>query len=651
MLDFYELRFKQDGSSVNIDDLMTEEEQKRVSYYVLAYERLYKQMQERLEGESGWKAIESAYKSKRTDTPLYSNNNREINVILPQIEGQVSAMTNNNIQGTYRGIGYSDQNFAKTAGKVGDFIINQNKIKNIVKIFSRRYTKFGTAVLTVEWDKEALNKQGIPRFECVSTSKVFVDDKVNDVVLDLESADFIIHEVGKKSLDWARREFGDEIANAIEVGTSNIDFGESQEENEESFTYLRVWTKNNDNRNLELLEISMNGILLRASGGQSPYYKHVFNRYPFFFAGMYKLEDDSYYFGDGYVLLPFQEYINKILDVILRAVEFSSLGRTFADIRSGLNPDDFAKSDPAIPIFTNNINLVRTERGVGANEMVFHLLNMLFQKVYEATRFSPLMTGNGTGENLTATQAGIQMQQGISGIDDKKKDLSMVFGSALGYAIGLCMQFWDSAMAFRVADDEESFEWIDVRTFKKIPEMIPASSEYKSNFQKTNPSADVPQFMQLEKDVDTGEFDEQGQPVTKKEGVTKELELDITVSIGEGLPSNKMAIYNMVVQLATLPLFDEETGQQRPLISYKQFGDMVETFFGISVDSVKGKALGVQQVVDENQQLRGELNAMQMEEQAPLKQPSGNLNISPNIPGANMMGKMQGGMSSANPPF
>lgn len=639
MIEFYEDRFKQGDNTVDIDSLMTEEEQKRVSYYVEKYETLKRQMEDRMSGDSGWEAIEKLYRGKRNDKPIYSDNNREINIMLPQIEGQIAAITNQNISGAYRGVGYSDELFAKTAGRVGDFIINQNPTRNILKNFARSYSKFGTSVVTVGWQEDKFSNMGLPIFETPKISKIFVDDKVSDVCLNLEDADFIIHEVGRKSLSWARDKYGDDIADAIELGNNSDDFGE-ESENRESFTYLRVWTKNNKNRNLQLLEISQNGILLEESDGSSPYYKHVHNRFPFFFSGMYKDESDSYYFGDGYVLLPFQEYINKLLDVILRAVMFSSQGRTFADVTAYLNPDDFSKNDPAVPIFVRDINKIRVERGNGVNESVFALLNLMFTKIQEATRFSALMTGNSTGEVLTATQAGIQAQQGISGIDDKKKDISRTFGACLSYAIGLCMQFWTSATALRVADNDDDFEWIDVREFKNIPEMIPASSQFQNDYKKANNTSEAPRFMQLTKDeeVATGEFDDEGNEITRTEskGVTKELDLDIVVNIGEGMPSNKMALYNIIVQLSQLPLFDEQTGQTRPLVGFRQFADMVRDYFGIDVGEIeKGKTPATQDLIEQRNQMAGELQGMQTDKIGRGINP---LNINPDIPGANMNG-------------
>lgn len=617
MIDFYEERFKQGETDVDIDSLMSEEEQERVAYYLKEYDRLNKAMKERMENESGWENIHKAYKGERVDSPLYGGNTRTINVIQPQIEGQLSSMTNANLVGTYRGVGFSDERFASTAGIVGDFILDQNNIRQQVKTFGRRYLQFGMAVATVTWDKDAFNGMGLPKFIMPKTSKVLVDDKVDDVVMDLQSADYIIHEVGRISLDYARNEYGDDYADAIELGNSSDDFDEKIE-NEESFTMLRIWTKNNEKRELEMFEISSNGILLKPEKEYSkPFYKHVFNKYPFFFAGMYKDESDNYYLGDGYFLMPYQKYVNKLMDNVMRAIQFSSQGRTFFDPISALDIETFVESDPAKPISVKNPNAnIRTERGQGINDVVFRYLELIMQEVYKTTRFSPLMTGNSTGETMTATQAGIQMQQGQSGIDDKKKDISQCFGDLLSYSIGMCMEFWDSATAIRVADNADRFEWIDVRQFKNIPEMIPADNEYKNQVKKNNPDAEVPEYMQLETKTEQpviNELGEQevdeftGEPIneTISKPVTKELELDIKVNIGEGLPVNKIALYNIMLQLSQLPLFDEKTGMTRPLVGFEQFRIMISDTLGINIKADENDDAMLDQMQQQIDQMTG----------------------------------------------
>ena len=626
--DIFEKKYDQSDFRKTREELMTPEEIDRVNFYLEKYDDGKSAMEERLEE---WEEIQTAYKGERTDV---SENGAElnpvaVNILIAQIEGQVSSMMNNSITGSYKGIGHSDQQFAATAGIVGDFILKQNKAKNLVKQTARQYLKYGNCFVSVRWDADGFNGFGLPIIDVPKPGTIIVDDKITDIVNDLQRADYIIEEVGSRSIIWARRKYGDEIADAIVLGNNREDFEYQDTDTDESFTYLRVWTKNNEQENLQLLEISLCGILLEESEPSRPYYRHVFNKYPIFSAGLYKDESDSYYFGDGKILLPMQKLINKLYDEIILAVKFASQGRTYVDPASRLNPVEFAQADPSVPIYVKNPQqMIKTERGAGLNEVVLSLVANILDKVQETTRFSALMTGNDPSRGMTATQAGIQMQQGATGIDDKKGDLSQMLGEAVNYSLGLCMQFWDAAKAFRVADNDDQFEWIDTRQLKSIPELIPASSDFIKNWSKNNPkNKDKPEYMALE--IETDETDEEGN--RKKTTATKEIELDVIVNIGEGLPNNKIALYNMVLSLAQVVLPDEITGQPKPLIGLSQFRRMVENYLGIKIDE------------EDNEQAMLQMQQQMMAQQPQTPQP---LNISPNVPGANQNGTaMRGGMN------
>lgn len=620
----YEDNYQQSDAFKKVrDDLMTEEQQKRVDFYLSKYHEGKADLEERMQE---WEEIHRAYKGERTDIIDDDDMDKQVavNIMLTQIEGQVSSMQTTNITGSYQGVGFSDQKFARTAGIVGDFILKRNNARQIVKKAGRRYLQFGHAVLTTYWDDEALDNFGLPRIECLKPGTVIFDDKIEDIVDDLQRCDYIIHEVGSRSIMWARKKYGDEIADAIQLGNNDPGFEFKDTDNDESFTYLRVWTRNNEYENLQLLEISLCGILLSESDPSEPYYKHIFNRYPFFAAGLYKDESDQYYFGDGRILLSMQKVINKLYDEIILAIKFSSQGRTYADPNSKLNPAEFAEADPSKVIYANNPHqYIKTERGAGLNEVVFKLLTQLLDKVQEVTRFSALMTGNEPDKTMTATQAGIQMQQGITGIDDKRADLSKALGDALSYAIGLCMEFWSAAKAFRVADNDDQFEWIDVRQFREIPELIPASREYIENFKKNNPNAEtVPEYMQLEIEDEDG----------KIKPATKQLELDISVNIGEGIPNNKIALYNIILQLSQLVLVDEVTGQPRPLIGFRQFKQMVEDYLNIKIDDNTDDYEAYQQL---QQALIAQTGTMPSTTPNNAAAP---LNMNPNIAGMNLEG-------------
>lgn len=608
--DFYKLR----------EEIMTEEEIRRAELYIKKYDELAAQMEEKI---MEFDEIEKLYKGER-EKEYESDPNSFVNVILPQIEGQVSAMTNHNITAAIKGKGYSDQRFAFTVDPIARLILKENKIKQLIKKIGRRYLKFGNAAMLVEWDDEALDGFGLPKMKAPSITKVYIDSNIHDLD-DIQEAEYIIVEKGTKSILWAKEEFGEDRARAVSLGNTREDFTKrfnTGNDNTEEFTYLEIWTRNNEQGNLQKIEMSKCGVILRESDPSTPYYQYVFNRYPIFMTGLYQEEEELHRFGDGKLLKPIQELINKLYDEIIIAIKFAAQSRTYADPKAKLNPGEFAEADPRKVLkATNPGQWIKTERGTGINQVVFNLLEQLFNKVQEMTRFSALMTGNDPGSSMTATQAGIQMQQGISGIDDKRGDISLMTSNALSYSIGLCMEFWEAAKAFRVSDNEDKFEWIDARKLKDIPEFTPATKDYVDKWRKNNPNKDPkeqPEWMVL--NVDGKE-------------ATKQIEMDISVTIGEGMPSNKMALYNIIVSLAQLQLLDERTMQPRPLLNYKQVRDMIEEILGLKIkEDEKGK---------EQVQFPGGQNMP-----IPGGGPTRPLNQDANIPNANINGQAKGGMTN-----
>ena len=93
--------------------------------------------------------------------------------------------------------------------------------------------------------------------------------------------------------------------------------------------------------------------------------------------------------------------------------------------------------------------------------------------------------------------------------------------------------------------------------------------EQIQEYKKKNPDSPAPRHMIL----------------TDEDGVdmTKNVEMDVDVSVGEGMPNNKMAMYQMVLQLSQLQIMDQSTGQPRSLFSYDQVKDMMEEILGINI--------------------------------------------------------------------
>lgn len=640
MVNIFEDRYEglwknQDNFIKRREDLMEEEQIQRVDFYLGKYIEQRSAMGEDI---SEWEDIDSMCAGNRE-----SNDSGEetsfINEMTPNIEGQVASMTNYNISARLKGRGVGDQMLVKTAEPIVDFILHHNKIRNLVKECGRRYVKLGNAFVTVGWNPDAYDGMGAPEIKARMLTEILPDKKIRNPI-ELDRSDYIIEEAGQFSVLWAEREYGEDIARAIQLGNANEDFQEQYEmDDASSFTMLRVWTKMNEEGNLQLLLMSACGILLEESDPSEPYYTRVFNQYPVFYAGLYPQEGKFYRFGDGRLLKPIQELINKLYDEVLLAVKFATQGRTYIDPSARVKPSEFAECDPSKPIIAQNPHQnILTARGSGINEGIYSILGQLFAKVQEVTRFSTLMTGQ-SGATRTATEAGILMQQGATGVDDKKGDISTMLSDAVLYAFALCLEHWSSGVALRVSDDEDDFVWVDPDQLTSVPKMIPSTTDYQNKWRKSNPKKnmkEVPKWMQLE--VDEEEDDIEADPLQMEDGTTtpakksvkkpatNQIALDISVSIGEGMPTNKVSMYNILLSLSQLQVLDEQTMTPVPLLTRKKVTDMLEDILGITIEE------------DERGQLRA--NNVPLQGQPPTIPP---INQDASVPNANVSGQLAGG--------
>jgi hypothetical protein len=569
MSDIYEKQYDQKPSFASArDKVNSKEQQDRADFYISKYRQLKAEMQADLDE---WERIEKLYCCEREKKSENDPNSFDP-IILPVIEGQTATMSEKNISASVKGEGYSDQKFAHTGQILTDFAYRHIRIRSRIKEGVRRYLKFGNGCFAIGFNPDALGGFGLPEWRTPQPGKVFVDGKIKNL-LDSEKAEYIIEEIGSFSILSARREYGDDIANAVALGNTQTDFnGTETHDDKDGFTKLHVWTRNNDEENLQRLEISLCGIMLDESEPDKPFYEFVENQYPYKFFGLYPIEGKFNRFGDGKLLERLQILLNNLWDECVIAVKYSAQAERYVDPNAGLDPDQI-DGDPSHPIYVLDPSKnIKTSIGQGVNQIVFQLVNLILTEIQRITRFSTLMMGSAPSREITATQSGIMVQQGNAGIDDKRGDISEAIAEATMYMLGLMMEFWPAAKAIRIAEESEETEWVDARQLRNIPAMIPSDSAYEKKWKARNKDLPTPQYMQL--------ISDDGTPQTKR------AMFDIQVSIGEGIPSNRLAMFSLVLSMSKMVLPDEETGQPRSLLSYQQVQKMIEDLLGMPISKV-----------------------------------------------------------------
>jgi hypothetical protein len=352
--------------------------------------------------------------------------------------------------------------------------------------------------------------------------------------------------------DWwfkAQKRFNPEAVENLRSGEDDISpiwtTQLTTQDQQKMIRYLQLWRF--ENGNLQLIEFTGNGVLLYKSNPSTPY--HKYNQFPYFFTPNYVTEGDLWGFGDGKLLVPLQETINKLYDQIMIAAKPNI---TLFDPSSDMDPESLDESE-FHPCNNPNQNVRTIERGrVNAN--LWQLIASFHTEAQRATRYSELMMGQSTKAS-TATEAVIQQQQGNSATDHKKMMLELTLSNMLKYAFSMMLEHYNAGKMFRIAGDPVRYVWADFNSMKKIPVLVPSDSKFRAEWKKANGDTAAPEFMVLE-----------------NEGTaqTRDVDIDIKITIGTGLPKNKTFILQMLQSLVPLQV------EGKPVITWAEIRKFLE---------------------------------------------------------------------------
>ena len=539
-------------------DFMTEQEIRMVDDYLTKIEQNRGNMGEYYER---WEEEQIAYAG---DQVLVDNRpNSRVNITNANIEGQIAGLIDQNLEIRCTGQGPSDQSFSRWAEIGLDWTLRKNNIKMKLKRHATRFLLFGPALFKLHWDEDAVNGFGLCTITCPPLNMVFIDQLINDPFR-LQEAEYIA-EVILKSKTWAEDEYGDVASNIFYGGAdrSPIFTKEKTTDDEDAFWLIQLWTKTDGN--LRLIEFSEDGVLLydsfkewdgkkfRELDDPEPFYRY--NKYPYFLSNLYYEEGKLYGFGDGKLLRPLQDMINDLYDQIRRAARPN---RIFFDPESDVELSDIDEDDGPVPCLNPNQTIRVVEAGT-VNEALWRLLANIHIEVQRVIRFSELMIGQ-RASTATATEANIQHQQGASGIDHKKLIIQDTLNDLCYYMLDMMMEKYEGGRWFRIAEDKDDYEWVDFRQLNMLPVQIPASEGFINEFKQINRDAETPQFEQL--------TDKDGKPMTKQ------VDLDIKMSLGAGLPKNKAFLYQMLERLSRMAI------EGRSVLTWSEMREFVEDFLG-----------------------------------------------------------------------
>jgi hypothetical protein len=496
-----------------------------------------------------WADIEEAYK---TDQPKVENRpNTRVNIINANIEGQVAALVDQNLAVMCKGESPGDEKFAEWARVGLEWTMRKNKFKSKIAMHERRRLKYGGAIFKASWNQDFFNGFGLAEIFPTPIDMFFIDGKLKDPLC-WQGADYMgeIVTISKYKL---KEIYGEDKASMVDCGPSYTAqqraFMEAYRlDDEDAGALILRWSKHK--KKLRLQEFTIDGTLLYdshlagnrktqipkdASESHKSYYKYVNDKYPYIYTFLYPEEGELWGFGDGKLMMPLQKMINDMYDMIRIGAKPNAI---LVDENADVDLDLFSNNSfNAIPCNNPTQNVHSFAWGQVSSHW-WNLLEAMHNEVQRVTRFSSLMMGQRMKSD-SATEAIIQQQQGSAATDHKKIILQESLGELFGYLLGLMIEFYTEEKAFRLTDESPEYAFVDFTQMQKVPVMKPATRNFLQKWLDKNRGKEPPKWEIV---PDKG----------GKKSLVKDLDLDIQITIGAGLPTNKAFLWQMAQQLSAV---------------------------------------------------------------------------------------------------
>lgn len=289
-----------------------------------------------------WKTCHD-YWSGEVNLPEDDNDpGSEVNIVQPIIESQVADIVNGDIDIMVKGLGPSDQLFARETTQILRWVWHHNNMMVKLDGAERDRLNLGNTVWKVYWDRDQMGGRGLPIMQPMSPDCFFPDPKVTDLDF-LEDADFII-----QTSWYSRRKliqlFGEKAKFVKPESGGNYDsriFGEDQTASGDEVVgdqacLYEYWEKDDDGK-LRLIYCTKDMILADSADDDEEARIPEIRRYPFILIVGYKRKGRLWGMGDTEQLIPVQDIINDLDDQIRLNARQMGNAQTVVGIGSGIN--------------------------------------------------------------------------------------------------------------------------------------------------------------------------------------------------------------------------------------------------------------------------------------------------------------------------
>lgn len=456
------------------------------------------------------------------------------NIIRPAIESQVADLVEAPLDIVVRGREPSDHMFAGQAQTLVSWVYDNNNMIIKRDRHERTRLKYGTSGWKVYYNKSGNNGRGKIEILERHPKELFPDPKVSDSHL-IQEGDFF-GEASFKSLQYLVTVFGDK-AKAVKPNpypsfSPNIFDGEriadiSQILSERALL-IEMWLRETDGY-LRLVHIA-EGVVLQNV-------KTKYKKFPYVLVPCYPREGIVWGSGDIDDLAPVQDLINDLDDQIRMNARLMGNLQIVVGVASGINLRKWTNM-PGLKVPARNEDAWRQLQPASIPAYIPLRREKGFQEAELVTGRSDAVEGRNPGSVRAASAIVALQEAGSRRVNHKKLMAEQGLQEVAQLVLELAKVHFTREMAFRVIGPSQAsgqeFLWFNPSRMQAIPRLVPDP-------------------------IKQGEL----MPLLGGGGgqETKDAEMDITFSIGSGLPNNKAFIYQMTLELFNAGLITREEGR------------------------------------------------------------------------------------------
>ena len=550
--------------------IMSDEQIKLAEQYLVWYRRSYEDKQ-RLGLIEKWEDVEKYWEGEFE----YDDENDpapNTNITNSNVEGKTALLCDQTIAIQVDPREPGDRPFCDMARTLADFIKERNKMYRKIEVHERRREMFGTGIFRVLWNFDKLNGKGLPDIEPIHPNLLFIDPAITDVY-DMQESQYII-EAKPKSIYSAYVNYGEEKADSI---IPNLDPIQNiiQENDEDQYVHLMVWTRYTENgeRKLRLVEMSGDGVILRDTKEAVEEYNKKLEKedeeewfadkkknkkakkkkeelklfpnadFPYFLTPDMHRENTVWGKGSAELILPISDQVDEIDDSILRNGRLTGNPMALVSNSSGIDPESVTNA-PGQVIPTNDMNGFKWQQPPNMPQYLLNRRTELMNNDRQVvSRFTDQMIGKQQSGVDTATESLALQNSGNSMIEHKKGLLQETLSEVFEYALELALLNWNTTMLFRITGDkgQDDFTEFNPDKLNNVPLMIESDTEYRNKY--------IEEWKKRNKDKDITELDPNEYKYMQVDNETRKIEYDLSVSVGAGLPNNRAYRYSIVRQM------------------------------------------------------------------------------------------------------